>query len=184
MSAIPSWVRVSRVADGAVARARLTVVPLTRRADARVPFVVLVSLLLLGGVVGLLMFNTSMQQAAFTATRLEGQAAALSTREQTLRMELDVLRDPQRLAEQAQRLGMVPAAYPVFLRLSDGAILGTPAPATERDGIRIRPLAPPKPPDVNPPPLVETVQAPDKTRPDTGRESGNRGDRRGRNGNG
>ena len=38
-------------------------------AAPRVPFVTLVSLMLLGGVVGLLMFNTSMQQASFRAAR-------------------------------------------------------------------------------------------------------------------
>ena len=73
----------------------------------RVPFVTLVSLLLLGGVVGLLLFNTSMQQASFAATALEEQATDLSAREQTLQMELERLRDPQRVAEAAKRQGMV-----------------------------------------------------------------------------
>ena len=67
----------------------------------------LVSFVLLAGVVGLLMFNTSMQQAAFAATTMEQQAATLNAREQTLRMELDALRDPQRVAVKAQRMGMV-----------------------------------------------------------------------------
>ena len=51
--------------------------PRRRVRAARVPFVTLVSLLLLGGVVGLLLFNTSMQQASFAATSLEGQASTL-----------------------------------------------------------------------------------------------------------
>ena len=69
--------RLPKIADAAIARARLTVVPRTRTKTARVPFVVLVSMLLLGGVVGLLLFNTSMQQASFAATALDAQATTL-----------------------------------------------------------------------------------------------------------
>ena len=63
--------RVQRIAEAAVERARLSVVPRVRRRAPRVPFVTLVSLVLLGGVVGLLMFNTSMQQNACAAPSLE-----------------------------------------------------------------------------------------------------------------
>ena len=150
--------RVPRLAGAAVERARLTVVPRRRVRAARVPFVTLVSLVLLGGVIGLLLFNTSMQQAAFAATALEGQAGALSAREQTLRMELDVLRDPQRVAERAQAMGMVPAVSSPFIRLSDGKVLGTPMVSTPLDNVRIRPKAPSKPASLDPPPLV--VDAP------------------------
>ena len=61
----------------------------------RVPFVTLVSLVLVAGIVGLLLFNTSMQQASFAASSLENQADALAAREQTLRMELDVAQLPK-----------------------------------------------------------------------------------------
>ena len=80
------------------ARARLTVVPRRRVRAARMPFVTLVSLVLLGGVVGLLCFNTQMQQASFAATSLETQSNNLAAREQTLHDELQNLRDPQDLA--------------------------------------------------------------------------------------
>ena len=75
---------------------------------------------------GLLLFNTSMQQASFAASSLEEQARTLTARQQTLRMELDDLRDPQRVAEQAQQMGMVPAVSPAFLHLSDGKVVGVP----------------------------------------------------------
>jgi hypothetical protein len=53
--------RVPRLAEAALERARLTVVPKrTRRRTNPVPFLVLVSMLAVGGVVGLLLFNTSM----------------------------------------------------------------------------------------------------------------------------
>ena len=105
--------RVPRIAEAAVERARLTVVPrAAARRAARVPFVVLVSLLLVGGVAGLLCFNTSMQQASFTATAMEDQAQALDAQQQSLTMELDALRDPQRVAARAQQMGMVPREQP------------------------------------------------------------------------
>ena len=73
-----------RFAEVAVERARLSVVPRLRTKAPRIPFVTLVSVILLAGVVGLLLFNTSMQQASFTASRLEGQAADLTARQQEL----------------------------------------------------------------------------------------------------
>ncbi|MBB6626348.1 cell division protein FtsL [Nocardioides sp. KIGAM211] len=150
--------RVPRIAEAAVERARLTVVPRRRVRAARVPFVTLVSLVLLGGVVGLLMFNTSMQQASFAATSLEAQAGTLTAREQTLRMELDVLRDPQRVAQQARNMGMVTAGSPAFLNLKDGSITGEATPATLEGNIPINPAQPALPAILNPPPTH--VEAP------------------------
>lgn len=146
--------RLPRIADGAVERARLTVVPRRVPAATRVPFIVLVSLLLLGGVAGLLLFNTQMQQASFMATALEEKAQLLDAREQTLKMQLETLRDPQRLAVRAREMGMVPPANPAFIRLSDGAVLGRPKPATAEDGIRIRPLPTRKPKSLRPDPVI------------------------------
>ena len=144
-AAVPLRRRVPHIAGRAVTRARLTVVPRRSTAAPRVPFVTLVSLVLVGGVVGLLLFNTSMQQASFAASSLEEQARTLTAREQTLRMELDELRNPQRVAEAAQQMGMVPAVSPAFLDLAAGRVVGEPTPATPADGVRIRPRPPRKP---------------------------------------
>jgi hypothetical protein len=149
--------RVPRIAEAAVERARLTVVPRGRSRAARVPFVTLVSLLLVSGVVGLLLFNTSMQQASFTATAMEAKAAALDAREQSLQMDLERLRDPQRVAVKARSIGMVPPGSPAFLRLSDGKVLGNPAPAVAEDGIRVVPLPTRKPKNLRPDPVVLPV---------------------------
>ncbi len=135
--------RVPRFAEAAVERARLTVVPSRRLAHtqaARTPFAVLVITMLAAGVVGLLMFNTNMQQASFKATALQNQVNELTAQEQSLDMELDRLRDPQRLATTAKRLGMVAPAQPAFVRLSDGQVLGQPTPATSNDAVRINPM--------------------------------------------
>jgi hypothetical protein len=44
-------------------------------------------------------------------------------------MDLERLRDPQRVAGEAKEMGMVPPGNPAFLRLSDGKVLGKPEPA-------------------------------------------------------
>jgi hypothetical protein len=153
--------RVPRFAEAAVERARLTVVPqraLGRTQAARTPFVVLVLGLLVAGVVGLLMFNTNMQQASFTATKLQNQVSDLTAQQQSLNMELDQLRDPQHLAVAAKRLGMVAPSQPAFVRLSDGKVLGIPTAATAADSVRINSLPSAKPASINPKPLIVKVQ--------------------------
>jgi len=140
--------RVPRFAEAAVERARLTVVPprtLGRTQAARTPFAVLVIAILAAGVVGLLMFNTSMQQTSFTATTLQDRVNVLTAKEQSLALELDALRDPQQLAVAAKELGMVAPSQPAFVRLADGRVLGNPTPATVGDTVRVNPLPSKKP---------------------------------------
>lgn len=160
MSALMSQARtLPRIAEAARERARLTVVPRRSRSAARAPFVTLVTLLLVLGVAGLLYFNTNMQTASFKATAMEERATVLDAKEQALQMRLAVLRDPQRVAEQAQRLGMVPPASPAFIRLSDGKVLGQPEPASSVDRVRIAPLPAAKPANLRPSPVFLPVQA-------------------------
>jgi hypothetical protein len=136
--------RVPRFAEAAVERARLTVVPprrsLGRTQAARTPFAVLVLAMLAAGVVGLLMFNTNMQQASFKATALQEQVTTLTAQQQSLNMELDQLRDPQHLATAAKKLGMVAPAQPGFIQLGTGTVLGQPVPATPDEAVRINSL--------------------------------------------
>ena len=157
--------RVSRIAQEAVDKARLTVVPRVRTRAPRVPFVTLVSLVLVGGIVGLLLFNTSMQQASFAASSLQEQADTLAAREQTLRMELDELRNPQRVALEAQEMGMVIPAAPVFLDLKTGKTSGVRTPTTPANAIQLLPPVPPKPAILAPPPTIVEVPADTTTEP-------------------
>jgi hypothetical protein len=168
-----------RLAEAAVERARLTVVPRRVQKAPRIPFVTLVSLLLVGGVAGLLLFNTSMQQASFVATSMEQQAAVLAGKEESLRMQLQRLRDPQRVAARAKKLGMVPATDPAFIRLSDGKLLGRATPAAPTNTMRIEPPPPAKPESLRPRMVIlEAPSAPQARRPgaenrrDTARRSG------------
>lgn len=147
--------------DAAVERARLTVVPHRRRVRApRMPFVTLVSVVLLGGIVGLLCFNTQMQQASFTAATLEERAANLSAREQTLHSELQALRDPQHVAVLAARAGMVAPADACTLVLGAATSAGSCTPAGRDHTPSPFPPAPPKPAVLDPEPDVVTVKGP------------------------
>lgn len=150
--------RVSHLSGAAIEKARLSVVPVGRGRAPRVPFMVLVTVLALTGVVGLLLFNTSLQQASFAEAKLNDKAAVLADREETLRMELDDLRDPQRIAQQAERMGMVIPPAPAFLTL-DGDVVGTPRAATAEDAIRIRPRPRALPDDLRPTTRVVEVPA-------------------------
>jgi hypothetical protein len=161
--------RMPRIAEVAVERARLTVVPRRRTRAARMPFVALVSMVLLSGVVGLLLFNTSMQQVSFAATALEEQANGLAARQQALEMDLDRLRDPQRVARSALGLGMVQAGNPAFLELGSGTVKGVPS-VGGATPLRINPLPPKKPALLDPPAHVVTV-----TPSESGHSSGDTG---------
>lgn len=123
--------RVPRIAGAAVERARLRVVPRARAVRAaRVPFVLVVSLVLLLGVVGLLMFNTSMQQASFTTTTLQDRAVHLAAREEQLTAELEALREPGALGDAAREIGMVPATCVRFVDAA-GTVSGAPCVPTK-----------------------------------------------------
>ena len=138
--------RVPRLAGAALERARLTVVPKRRtRRTSPVPFLVVVSMLAVGGIVGLLLFNTSMQQASFAATQMQAQADVLEAQQQSLQMQLDHLRDPQVIATKAQRMGMVLPTSPAVLDLRTGKVTGHPTPASGLNRVRLLGPAPTKP---------------------------------------
>ena len=151
--------RVQRIAEAAVERARLTVVPRTRTKAPKVPFVMLVSAVLLAGVVGLLMFNTTMQQHAFTASELEASASDLRSQKQSLQFEIEELRSMQSVAERAQKMGMTVQGAPAFLRLDGrgGTVAGN---STEPVGLEFDATLPsaPKPKSLVPGRRIVRVQ--------------------------
>lgn len=104
----------------------LRLVPQARTTASRMPFVAVVVALLGAGLLGLLALNTVLAEGAFRLHSLEQEARDLATREQVLQREVELLRAPGSLARRAADLGMVPGGPPVSLRLSDGAVLGTP----------------------------------------------------------
>jgi hypothetical protein len=158
--------RVPKFAEEAVERARLAVVPRQHRtAPPRVPFAILVGLVLLGGVAGLLLFNTHMQKNSFAATALQTRADVLHAKEQSLRMDLDKLRDPQSLAIWAKDHHMVPPDGPSFLTMS-GQIIGDAKQATGVNDFPVRSPEAAKPDALRVPPVRlprKVIEVPAKT---------------------
>ena len=113
----------------------------------RLPFILLVAGLLTGGLVLLLMLNTMAAQDAFKVRDLTNRLAQLQAQRQALALSVASQDEPATLAARAHALGLVPAPGPAFLRVSDGAILGDPAPAT----------APPPPPKPAPKPSASAT---------------------------
>lgn len=154
--------RAPRFGDSTL-RERLALVPPRAVQSARVPFVALIALILSGGVAGLLLFNTQMQQGAFQIEHLQAEAAALSAAQQDESMQLLRMSDPQRLAASAKRLGMVAPTTPAFLELATGRIKGVPTPATALNSMNIGGSGvAPTPKSLRPAPHVVIVQ-PSKT---------------------
>ncbi|CAN5120517.1 MAG: hypothetical protein ACSLEW_13500 [Nocardioides sp.] len=130
--------RITPWIDAAAAqRARLSLVQRPRVAAPRFPFILLLSVMLVGGVVGLLCFNTQMQQAAFVETNLRHQASVLAEQQESLTLELQQMSDPQQVAEKAQRLGLVIPSTLAWVDLTSGEVTGTPTPATGENTPRL-----------------------------------------------
>lgn len=87
-------------------------------------FLGLCVVLLLGGFVGVLMLNTAMAKGSYTMRDLQRRSDQLADTQDALRHSIDGVSGPGPLAQRARALGMVPAATPAFLRLSDGKVLG------------------------------------------------------------
>lgn len=104
---------------------RLVLLPAPQR-RSRLPFALIVLLLIGSGLIGLLLINTVLAQDAFVLFGLQQKTAALSDQEQQLRETVAREAGPTVLASRAASLGMVPGGNPLFLRLPDGAVLGDP----------------------------------------------------------
>lgn len=122
-------------------------------------FAVFVLMILTAGMLGMLWINTTLAQGAFTLTDLQQQRAQLIEIEQQLTEQLARADAPAQLEQSARALGMVPQEVPVFLRLSDGRVLGDPvpqaAPVVEEPVVEEPVLEEPVPGDV----VVEDVIA-------------------------
>ena len=112
-------------------REHISVVPAARPAVAgNGVFVLVVVGMLVGGMVVLLVLNTSLAQGAFEIGTLSKTQGRLAVQEEELLQDVARAEAPEALQRRANQLGMVPVTSPVFLRLADGAVLGIPKPAT------------------------------------------------------
>jgi hypothetical protein len=109
---------------------RLRVAPPVPVAVPRAPFVALVLLVVVAGVLGILVLNTKINENAFKLARLRTERSTLEQQEQQLDQQLADLESPNSLAAAARRLGLVPSGTPAYLQLPNGQTVGVPQPAT------------------------------------------------------
>ncbi len=95
----------------------------------RTPFVVLVLTVVIGGVLGILLLNTKINENAFRLDDLNRRQASLTQQQEELERDLAVKESSGDLEAQARRLGLIPADKPAYLRMPDGRVFGVPQPA-------------------------------------------------------
>lgn len=120
-------VRSAAPAERRTQQRGLVTVPAVPRLVPSAAFAAVVVLLLCVGLVALLAINTAVAEDAFLVHELRQQSRAAADHEQVVEREVQALRAPEALAARgsALGLGLAPAASPIFLRLRDGALLGT-----------------------------------------------------------
>lgn len=102
---------------------------------ARTPFVLLVVLLLGGGLITLLILNSSLNEGSFQLSELKKETTELTDQEQELQRDVDAYAAPDALQRRARELGMVPGGDPAFLN-PDGTVRGVPGAAAESSALR------------------------------------------------
>ncbi|KQO99751.1 hypothetical protein [Leifsonia sp. Leaf264] len=81
-----------------------------------------------------LLLSVALSQGAYESSHAEGELKQLQQSAQAVGEDLDRVKSPQYLAENAAALGMVTNAHPAYLRLSDGVVLGQPQAADSNAG--------------------------------------------------
>ncbi|WP_174536167.1 hypothetical protein [Micromonospora chalcea] len=108
---------------------RLRVAPPAPIRVPRAPFVALILVLVVGGVLGILAVNTKINENAFKLEKLQQQQAKLDVDEQELKKEIAEQKAPGNLTANARKLGLVESEDPAYIRLPDGQTIGVPHPA-------------------------------------------------------
>lgn len=106
-----------------------------RRARPRLVYAIVA----VGGLFAVLMtqllLSIALSDGAYQIASLQNQQRELVRDAETLSEQLNVLQSPQNLAVNAVSLGMVSNSSTAFLRLSDGAVLGSATTARASDRI-------------------------------------------------
>ena len=117
-------------------RTHLEVVPTRsqRRARPRALYAAISVGTLLAIVVAQLLLSIAISQGAYQLQTLQTKQEQLQRSYQAVSEDLNRVASPQNLAANANALGMVSNSSPAYLRLSDGAVLGAPLPASGAAG--------------------------------------------------
>lgn len=102
-------------------------------------FALFIAGLIIAGMALLLLLNTILATGAFQLQALTRQQQQLQMSAQALQLSVARAQSPDALARAATRFGMVPVTSPGFLRLSDGAVIGSPAPALAPRSVALPP---------------------------------------------
>ncbi|MEW2382059.1 hypothetical protein AB0873_08195 [Micromonospora sp. NPDC047707] len=123
--------------DGATAPRppRLRVAPPAPVSVPRAPFAALIVTLVVGGVLGILLVNTKINENAFRLEKLQQQQAKLDLEQQQLNRQIAEHEAPGNLTAAARRLGLVEAGEPAYIRLPDGKTIGVPQPASGQPSV-------------------------------------------------
>lgn len=116
-------------------RPKLRLAPPPPVSGPRVPFIAMIVVLVIAGVVGILALNQKINENAFKLDKLRAEQAKLDRQEQNLDEQIAERESPGNLAAAARKLGLVPAGAPAFIRLPDGRIIGVPQPADGQPSI-------------------------------------------------
>lgn len=105
-----------------------------RKARPRAFYPILTVFVIFGIIIAQLLVSVAVSSGAYEISALQQSNKELGRTYQTTNQDIDRLSSPQNLAANAAALGMVNNATPVYLRLSDGAVLGSPIPAKATAG--------------------------------------------------
>ena len=96
------------------------------RARSRTPFVLLLIGLLGGGLVCLLLINTTLAEGSFQITAMQHKNADLTQQEQALQQQIVQEQSPASIAARARQLGMQQSGRLRFVNLRTGRIYSQP----------------------------------------------------------
>lgn len=106
----------------------------SRKARPKAFYPLVAMSVIFGIIISQLLLSVAVSGGAYEIAELTQQNKELSRTYQNLTRDIDRLASPQNLASNAGALGMVNNATPVYLRMSDGAILGAPQAANAAAG--------------------------------------------------
>ena len=139
LTPIPHKSRVLRKLSLVKPMVKPIVVPIAQAIPVGVPrgkaskrtFIFIILGMIISGMMTLLYVNTLALQASFQKHALQIELSKMTAEEQRLETLVAAGEAPSKLLISARKMGMVPAQTPVFLRLSDGKILGKVVVAAE-----------------------------------------------------